>query len=68
MKTFLLRLSIACLSTCLFAACAADDGPKVTKKKKKRPLLPGEEVSDLSWNRPVRANDVATPLGMPMSR
>jgi hypothetical protein len=37
-------------------------------KKKKRPPLPGEDESDLSWNRPTGPNDISTPFGLPMSR
>ncbi|HWB04134.1 MAG TPA: hypothetical protein VG796_13990 [Verrucomicrobiales bacterium] len=39
-----------------------------TLKEKKRPPLPGEEQSDLSWSRPTGPNDVVSPLGLPMSR
>jgi hypothetical protein len=36
-------------------------------KEKKRPPLPGEEVSDLSWSRPTGPNEISTPMGLPMS-
>jgi hypothetical protein len=66
MKSALSRiLLLFCVAACA-VSCASDPIPK--KKKKKRPPLPGEDASDLSWNRPVRANDVGSPLGMPMSR
>ena len=48
---------------CALASCESTDPPK-----KKRPLLPGEEISDLNWNRPTGPNDVSTPMGLPMSR
>jgi hypothetical protein len=45
-------------------ACQSSD---TSLKEKKRPLLPGEEINDLSWSRPTGPNDVATPMGLPMS-
>lgn len=53
-------------SLCL-AACQSVDTAG-TKKKKPRPPLPGEEDSELSWNRPTRQSEVGTPFGLPTSR
>lgn len=59
-----LVLSVCC-GIALTACSTSDD---VVLKKKKRPALPGEEDSELSWSRPTSANEVATPMGLPMSR
>ena len=45
-------------------SCETTDQPK----PKKRPPLPGEEASELNWNRATGPNDVVTPMGLPMSR
>ena len=45
------------------ASCETDQ-----PKKKKRPPLPGEEDSDLSWSRPTGPNEISTPFGIPTSR
>jgi hypothetical protein len=45
------------------SGCASSEPPR-----KKRPPLPGEEVSDLSWSRPTGPNDIGTPMGLPLSR
>ena len=61
-----LRLSAALAALICFGlpACESTDPPR-----KKRPPLPGEEVSELSWGRPTGPNDVPTPFGgLPMSR
>ena len=49
---------------CLGLQACESTGPK----KKPRPPLPGEELSELGWSRPTGPNDVSTPYGLPMSR
>jgi hypothetical protein len=67
MKASILRIGMGMAMAAMMVSCASDD-PTPKKKKKPRPPLPGEEKSDLSWNRPVRSADLANPLGMPTSR
>lgn len=52
-----------CVACAGLTACETTDNGK----KKKRPPLPGEEMSDLSWGRPTGPNDISSPLGLPMS-
>ncbi len=60
----LLALTVSAVICLTAISCESDQ----TIKKKKRPPLPGEEESDLSWSRPTGPNDINSPLGMPMSR
>ncbi len=53
---------LAVVSAAGFTACESTD----TVKVKKRPPLPGENDSELSWNKPG-PNDMANPMGIPMS-
>ena len=52
----------------VLALSSCESTNAVGKKKKERPLLPGEEESSLSWNRPTRAGEVNSPFGLPTSR
>ncbi len=62
-----LRLTFPVLLTALsLVACETPDGGR--KKKKVRPLLPGEDASDLSWSRPTKSSEIASPFGLPTSR
>jgi len=56
--------AIALLTALLVPSCESTE----TVKPKKRPPLPGENESELSWGRATGPNDVSTPFGMPMSR
>jgi hypothetical protein len=60
--------SLVVLIALVGAGLAGCESNKPPLTKKKRPPLPGEEVSDLSWSRPTGPNDVPTPMGLPMSR
>jgi hypothetical protein len=63
-----MKCSAVVLIAFLGAGLAGCESNKPPLSKKKRPPLPGEEVSDLSWSRPTGPNDVPTPMGLPMSR
>lgn len=60
---FLSLLTLLSLGLC---ACQVSDGGR--KKKRTRPPLPGETESDLSWSRPTKPTDIASPFGIPASR
>ena len=62
MRSCLLVSMAAVVFACL-PACESTEGVK----PKKRPPLPGETDSELSWSRPTGPNDVQTPMGLPMS-
>ena len=57
-------IAIAAALFCFALEACESAGPK----KKPRPPLPGEELNEQSWNKPIGPNDVATPYGLPMSR
>lgn len=63
----LLRLAgLAALLAVSLTACETSDGGR--KKKKPRPMLPGEEDSSLSWSRPTKSSEISSPFGLPTSR
>lgn len=65
MKIFRLLSAVVLVFSCA-VACESSDGGR--KKKRTRPLLPGESESDLSWSRPTKSTDVTSPFGLPTSR
>lgn len=67
MRTLPARISLTA-TVVSFMGIALNACESTETAKKKRPLLPGEEMSELSWSRPTGPNDVVTPIGLPMSR
>lgn len=66
MKRFLPRIaSLLAGVLCVAGSACESDSPI---KKKPRPVMPGEEVSDLPWNRTTGPNDVTSPMGIPTTR
>lgn len=56
------------LATVALALCSCETADGGRKKKRPRPMLPGEEDSSLSWSRPTKSSEISSPFGLPTSR
>jgi hypothetical protein len=58
-------LLIATATVALFGACSNTDD--IGRPKKKPAPIPGDDISEQSWNKPTRQQDFSTPFGLPTS-
>ena len=51
----------------LLISCASPEKKAKQEKEKRKQALLNESTNELPWNRATRANDISTPMGLPMS-
>ena len=62
-----MKLTLACFSICLLASCASPEKLAQREKEKRKQALLNDNGNELPWGRATRANDISTPMGLPMS-